>query len=75
MGNGWAIVVKYVTNVVYVGTHYFPQFPENSRSHSNVYNLFSSKNQALIKWERDWWFYGKYAWYYQELSELREAWV
>ena len=48
MGNGWAIVVKYVTNVVYVGTHYFPQFPENSRSHSNVYNLFSSKNQALI---------------------------
>ena len=34
--NGWAIFVKYVTTVVYVGTHFFPQFLENSRSHSNA---------------------------------------
>ena len=44
IGNGWAIVVKYATTVVYVGTHFFPQFLEKSRSHSNVYNLISSKN-------------------------------
>ena len=24
IGNGWAIVVKYATTVVYVGTHFFP---------------------------------------------------
>ena len=36
--NGWAVVVKYATTVVYVGTHCFPQFLENSRSHSNAYN-------------------------------------
>ena len=42
--NGWAIVVKYATTVVYVGTHFFQQFLENSRSHGNVYNLISSKN-------------------------------
>ena len=28
--NGWATVVKYATNVVYLGTHFFPQFLENS---------------------------------------------
>ena len=44
IGNGWAIVVKYATTVVYVGTHFFPQFLENSRSHSNVYNIIFSKN-------------------------------
>ena len=36
IGNGWAIVVKYATTVVYVGTHFFPQFLEKSRSHSNA---------------------------------------
>ena len=37
--------MKYATTVVYVGTHFFPQFLENSRSHSNAYNnLTSSKN-------------------------------
>ena len=36
IGNGWAIVVKYATTVVYVGTQFFPQLLENSRSHSNV---------------------------------------
>ena len=76
MRNGWAIVVKYAATVVYVGTHNFPQFLENSRSHSNVCNnLISSKKHALIKWERDWWFYGKYIWYYWWPSELREVWV
>ena len=44
IGNGWTIVVKYATTVVYVGTHFFQQFLENSRSHSNAYNLISSKN-------------------------------
>ena len=38
------LVAKYATTVVYVGTHFFPQFLENSRSHSNAYNLISSKN-------------------------------
>ena len=42
--NGSAIVVKYAKTVVYVGTHFFPQFLENSISHSNVYNLISSTN-------------------------------
>ena len=36
IGNGWAIVVKYATTVVYVETQFFPQLLENSRSHSNV---------------------------------------
>ena len=76
MRNGWAIVVKYAATVASVGTHTFPQFLENSRSHSNACNnLISSKKQALIKWERDWWFYGKYVWYYRWPSELREVWV
>ena len=43
-GNCWAIVVKYATTVVYLGIHIFPRFLENSRSHSNAYNLISSKN-------------------------------
>ena len=76
MGNGWAIVVKYATAAVYVGTHFFPQFLENSRSHNNACNnLISSKKHAPIKRERDWWVYGKYIWYYRWPSELREEWV
>ena len=43
IGNGSAIVVQYATTVVYVETHILPQFLENSRSHSNSYNLISSK--------------------------------
>ena len=39
IGNGWAIVVQYATTAVYVGTHFFPQFLENSRSHSNYIQL------------------------------------
>ena len=65
---GWDKVVKYVRSirmsVVYVGTHFFLQFLENSRSHSNAYNnVISSEKHAPIKWERDWWFYGKSVWY------------
>ena len=70
--NGWAVVVKYATTVVYIGTHFFTQFLENFKSHSNV---ISSENHAPIKWERDWWFYGKSAWFYWWPSELREVWV
>ena len=43
IGNGWAIVVKYPTTVVYGRTHFFLQFLENSRSYSNAYNLIFSK--------------------------------
>ena len=75
LGNGWAIVVQYATTVVYVGTHFFPQFLENPRSHSNAYKLISSKKNAPIKWERGWWLSGKYTWYYQWPSELRGVWV
>ena len=43
--NGWAIVVKYATTVVYIETHFFPQFLENSRSQNNACNnVISSKN-------------------------------
>ena len=57
LGNGWAIVVKYATTGLYVGTHFFPQFLENYRFHSNAYNhLICSKKYAPIKWERNWWF-------------------
>ena len=75
VGNSWAIAVKYTTTVVYVEAHIFPQFLGNSRSHSNAYNLISSKKHASIKWERDWWLYGEYLWFYPWLSELREVWV
>ena len=35
--NGRAVVVKYATTVVYVGTPFFPQFLEKiSQSHSNA---------------------------------------
>ena len=73
IANGWAIVVKYATTVVYVGTHFFSQFLEGCRSHSSRYNLISSKKHGPSKW--DWWFYVKYAWYYLWPSELREVWV
>ena len=54
IGSGWAIVVEFATTAVYVGTHILPQFLENSRSHSNVYNnLTSSKKHAPVKQERD----------------------
>ena len=36
MRYGWVIVIKYATTVVYVRTHLFPHFLENSRSHSNA---------------------------------------
>ena len=47
------MVVKYATTVVYVGAHFFPQFLENPKSHSNAYNLISSKKHVSIKCERD----------------------
>ena len=57
IGNSWTIVEKYTTTLVDIGTHYFPQFLENSRSHSNAYDaLIYSKKHTTIKWERDWWF-------------------
>ena len=71
IGNGWTIIVKYATTAVYVGTHFFPQFLENSRSHSNAFkDLISSKKHAPIKWESDWCFCWKYVWYYWWPSEL-----
>ena len=74
IGNGWAMVVKYAATVVYLRNHFFPQFLENSRSHSNAYNnLISSKKNPPIKRKSDWWFYGKYVWYYWCPSELWEA--
>ena len=57
IGNSWAIGEKYATIVIYVATHFLPQFLGNSRSHSNA--LISSKKHAPIIWERDWRFYGK----------------
>ena len=54
-GNLWAIVEKYAPAVVFVGAHFFPQFLENFRSHSNACStLISSKKHALIKFEKDW---------------------
>ena len=40
--------MKYATTVVYLGIHIFPRFLENSRSHSNAYNLISSKNKHQL---------------------------
>ena len=54
IGNGWTVVKKYATTVVYVRTHFFPQFLEKSRCHVNACNtLISSKTYAPIKSERD----------------------
>ena len=55
IGNGWATVEKYAPTVVFVEAHFFPQFLENFRSHSNACSsLISSKNQKPIKFEKDW---------------------
>ena len=41
--------MKYATAVVYVGTHFFPQFLQNSRSHSNAYNnVIPPKSMHLL---------------------------
>ena len=54
-GNGWAIVEKDAPAVVFVGAHFFPQFLENFRSHSNACStLIFSKKHAPIKFEKDW---------------------
>ena len=74
--NDWAVVMKYATAVVYVGTHFFRQFLQNSRSHSNAYNnVISLEKHSPIKWERDWWFSRKSVWYYWWSSELQKVWV
>ena len=39
IGNGWAIVEKHPETLAYVGTHFFPQFLENSRSHTIVMHV------------------------------------
>ena len=53
--NSWTIVEKYAPTVVSVGAHFFAQFLENCRSHSNACNaLISSKKHATVKFERDW---------------------
>ena len=45
IGNSWTIVEKYAPTAISVGAHFFPQFLENYRSHSNGCNtLISSKN-------------------------------
>ena len=49
IGNGWTIVIQYATTAVYVGTHFFLQLLENSRSHSNTYNLISYKKYAQVE--------------------------
>ena len=38
IGNGWTMIVKYATTIVYIGTDFSPQLLENSSSHSNSYN-------------------------------------
>ena len=50
LGNGWTIVEKNAATVVYVETHSFPQFVENTRSNSNACSIsISSKKKAPIK--------------------------
>ena len=54
IGNGWTVVEKYATTALYLGTHFFSQFLENSRPHSNACNAsISSKKHAPIKSETD----------------------
>ena len=51
-GNGWAIVEK---DAPAVAAHFFPQFLENFRSHSNACStLILSEKHAPIKVEKDW---------------------
>ena len=64
IGNGWAIIVKYAKTVLYVGTHFFPQFLENSRSHSNACMQLNVLKKART--------YEKYAWCYQWPSDIGE---
>ena len=42
MVNDRAMVEKHATNLVYVGTHFFPQFLENSRSRAIVIHVVPS---------------------------------
>ena len=54
MGNGWAIFEKHAPAVVFVRAHFFPQFLENFRCHSNAcITLTSSKKHAPIKFEKN----------------------
>ena len=48
IGNGWSIVVRYVTNVVCVGTHFFPQFLENSRSKKFLEKTRTNKMRKVL---------------------------
>ena len=74
--SSWTVTEECDTAVVYVGNHLFPQFLENSESHSNAYEtLIFLKKHAPLKLERDWLFYGKSVWYYRWPSELQEVWV
>ena len=54
IGNNWAIVEKYATNVVFVGAHFFPQFLENVRSRSYACSTFISSKKHAPKFEKDW---------------------
>ena len=58
IGNGWAIVEKYAQTLALIGTHFFPWFLENFRSHSNASStlIFSKKKytHAPIEFEKDW---------------------
>ena len=46
--NGWTVIKKYATTLVYVGTHFFPQFLENPRPHFNACNITLSKKTRLL---------------------------
>lgn len=63
--NGWTAVESYGTTLVHVGTHFLPQFLENSRPHFNACNIIFSKNHKSIKWEKYWKFNGKSIWYHR----------
>ena len=40
--NGWTVVQKYTTSIVYLGTHFFPQFLEKYIPHFNECNILIS---------------------------------
>ena len=51
IGNGWAIVEKYAPTVVLVEAHFFPQFLENFRFHSNATStLIFLEKKTRIYW-------------------------
>ena len=55
IGNGWAIVEKYAPTVVLVEAHFFPQFLENFRFHSNATStliFLEKKNTHLLNLKR-----------------------